>query len=76
MWPPKQSYERDGCLVWLDNEADDLSQRYKMFQYYRYNGKDDENSIGEGWVHTSPDGIHWSAPVKTTTVGDNTFFFL
>ncbi len=75
VWPPKHSYERDGCLVWLDSETSDVSQRYKMFQYYRHGGMDDKNSIGEGWLHTSSDGIHWSVPVKTTMVGDNTSFF-
>ncbi|MDP6037939.1 MAG: glycosyl hydrolase family 32, partial [Candidatus Latescibacteria bacterium] len=29
----------------------------------------------EGWLHTSPDGIHWSDPIVTTPVGDNTSFF-
>ena len=31
--------------------------------------------VSEGWAQVSPDGVHWSDPVITTQVGDNTSFF-
>ncbi len=75
VWPRRDSYERDGCLVWLDQEGTDRSQRFKMFQYYRFDTGADGEIAGAGWLHTSPDVIHWSQPVTTTTVGDNSSFF-
>jgi hypothetical protein len=60
---------RDGCAVWLDFDAADPQQRFKMFLYER-----PEQRFG-GQVFTSPDGIHWSAPTRTPTVGDNTSLF-
>lgn len=74
VWPTSPTYERDGCAVWLDLHAADPGQRYKMFQFYR-NGEDRVDLGEEGWLQTSPDGIHWSRPVVTTHVGDNTSFF-
>ena len=65
---------RDGCLVWLDHDSVDPSERFKMFQYYRHT-QADGSTLGEGGLHVSPDGIHWSDPVITPTVGDNTSFF-
>ena len=47
---------------------------YKMFQFYR-NSSDRVDLGEEGWLQTSPDGVHWSRPVVTTHVGDNTSFF-
>lgn len=73
VWLNRGGYDRDGCLVWLDSDVVDPAQRFKMFQYYRYDRAGE--TVGEGWLHTSPDGIHWSDPVVTTRVGDNTSFF-
>jgi hypothetical protein len=58
--------KRDGSAVWLDHFATDPMQRFKMFLYERPAEK-----FG-GQVFASPDGIHWSAPTRTSTVGDNT----
>ena len=77
VWGEPGGYERDnrdGCLVWLDHDSDDPSERFKMFQYYRHT-QTDGSTLGEGGLHVSPDGIHWSDPVITPTVGDNTSFF-
>jgi hypothetical protein len=57
---------RDGCAVWLDHDTRDPAQRFKMFLYER-----PEDRFG-GQIFTSPDGIHWSGPTRTPTVGDNT----
>ncbi len=74
VWPRSPTYGRDGCAVWLDLHAADPDQRYKMFQCYR-SGDRRAGQHEEGWLHTSRDGIHWSKPVVTTPVGDNTSFF-
>ena len=71
VWPPRKGYERDGCLVWLDHDPADPAERFKMFQFYRF----DEPLASAGWLHTSPDGVHWSAPAVTTPIGDNSSFF-
>lgn len=63
---------RDGCLVWLDHDAQDAAERFKMFQYYR---RSDRSELGFGGLQTSADGIHWGHPVITPRVGDNTSFF-
>jgi len=91
VWPNNDGSDRDGCLVWLDNDTPDPAQRYKMFQYYRhYKPRPGQppipptswpsqmvrgEMVSEGWAQVSPDGIHWSDPVITTQVGDNTSFF-
>ncbi|MEM7128207.1 MAG: glycosyl hydrolase family 32 [Chloroflexota bacterium] len=75
VWPNRDGSDRDGCLVWLDHSSQDISQRFKMFQFYRHYNKGMADAIGEGWLQVSPDGIHWSDPVTTTRVGDNTSFF-
>ena len=70
----RAGYRRDGCCVWLDHEAADPGQRFKMFQYFRSSGE-----VGEPWnggeVYTSPDGIHWGGPTRTGLLGDNSTFF-
>lgn len=76
VWKTQKSYERDGCLVWLDGNASNPEQKFKMFQFYRYNSDvfyDGDSEVS--WLQTSKDGIHWSTPVSTTPVGDNTSFF-
>jgi hypothetical protein len=75
VWPPQPYYERDGALVWLDNESPDTASRYKMFQFYRFGKQGETGKPFEGWLQTSPDGIHWSIPTVTTSVGDNSSFF-
>ncbi len=81
---PIPGYIRNGSTVWLDHEANDPSQRFKMFAYYRMgNGlwprmkipEPRPTNYGMGYAYTSPDGIHWSAPVKTGPCGDNSGMF-
>ena len=70
----RPGYLRDGACVWLDHEATDRGQRFKMFQYFRSSGE-----VGEPWaggeVYTSHDGIHWGGPTRTGPLGDNSSFF-
>jgi hypothetical protein len=67
--------QRDATTVWLDSDAVDPLQRFKMFVYSRERGqKSDAGARGE--VFTSSDGIHWSGPVKVGFPhGDNSSFF-
>ena len=59
--------------MWLDYGAAAPEQRFKMFQFCRYDTASE--TIGEGCLHTSRDGIHWSDPVVTTQVAHDTSFF-
>jgi hypothetical protein len=82
--PRRDPYQRDGGGVWLDQEAADPNERFKMFVYFRkrpaasfhygelYTGPTESQS---GYVYTSPDGIHWSPGKPTGPCGDNTNFF-
>jgi hypothetical protein len=83
--PRRDRYQRDGAGVWLDHHSEDTNQRFKMFTYFRerkvgfvygqfYRSEDPTDWQG-GELYTSPDGIHWSTPVKTGPCGDNTTFF-
>jgi hypothetical protein len=56
---------RDSSTVWLDHEAEDPQARFKMGYY-----------VSGGLVlQTSPDGVHWSDPVRSGPTGDRTTFF-
>jgi len=56
----------DSTTVWIDHEAPDPSQRYKMFCWF----------LGtQGHVLTSADGVHWSDPAATGPTGDRTTMF-
>jgi len=64
--PRDPAMKRNGSGVWLDQLTTDPQQRFKMFLY-----QNPPTGPG-GQVYTSPDGIHWSSPTRTTSVGDNT----
>ncbi|MDR0870206.1 MAG: hypothetical protein LBN39_05370, partial [Planctomycetaceae bacterium] len=66
---PIREGKRDGSSVFLDHDATDSAQRFKMFLYER-----PENKFG-GQIFTSPDGIHWTFAKRTSGVGDNTTIF-
>ncbi|MES2307671.1 MAG: hypothetical protein V4507_02325, partial [Verrucomicrobiota bacterium] len=66
--------ERDGTAIWLDHNAADPLQRFKMFLFER-----PQEKFG-GMALTSPDGIHWTIQAKTSLidgkpVGDSTTIF-
>lgn len=61
---------RDSATIWLDHEAADSSQRYKLFLIHR----------GEqgylGLLYVSADGIHWADPPAQAKInGDRTTLF-
>jgi hypothetical protein len=64
--PAEGHGKRDGCAVIFDYDAGDPQQRFKMFLYER-----PTEQYG-GQVYSSPDGVHWSEPTRTSLVGDNT----
>lgn len=77
-------YVRNGSTVWLDHDAQDPSERFKMFAYFRMgNGLWPRMSAPSplpsnyafGHAYTSHDGIHWSTPARTGNCGDNTSMF-
>jgi hypothetical protein len=83
---PIRNYMRNGTTVWLDHDAKDPNERFKMFAYIqRGTGSwprkqpDEPLAKGErmasGNVFTSPDGIHWTKRAVTGPCGDNSGFF-
>ena len=56
---------RDSSTVWLDHGAADPQTRFKMAYY----------ASGGLALCTSPDGTHWSQPVRSGRTGDRTTFF-
>ena len=72
---PRDNFRRDGVSVWLDHDAKDISERYKMYFYAR------EGEIGTdlkpvgGFLLKSVDGIHWKWGGKISGVSDNNTFF-
>ena len=83
--------ERDGAGVWLDLDAANPAERYKMFVYYRKYDRRRESGAAQalpgsggssgrtvssgGSIYTSPDGIHWTDHGPTGPCGDNTNFY-
>jgi hypothetical protein len=63
----------DSGAVVLDLETDDPNQRYKMFHREANEIAGGGKACGNSMV--SPDGIHWSDPVKTGGVGDRSTMF-
>ncbi|MBM3877165.1 MAG: hypothetical protein FJ386_10640 [Verrucomicrobia bacterium] len=61
---------RDSSTVWLDQEALDSTNRFKMFRSHNEGGR-----FGLS-VHYSADGIHWRPRVlRTGSAGDRTTVF-
>lgn len=67
--PIRDSYERDGALVWLDQHANTPDERWKMFIYNRH-----RQGAGAELL-ASPDGIHWHYRCPSGPCGDNSSFF-
>ena len=63
---------RDSAAVWLDLAEKDPARRFKFFVVQR-------NPQGKGWVgfvHASPDGVHWGKPAaQTPPIGDRSTIF-
>ena len=84
-------YMRDGDMVWLDEQAENPEERYRMLVFYRcfdkdyryYHQKprhahDDPTTVAPREVavfYRSGDGIHWEQMGEIPAMGDNTTFF-
>ena len=71
--PPGES--RDGVSVWLDHDAIDRKERFKMYRFERKGKVGEKLEGGAGYILTSPDGIHWEWKGKVGKTGDNSTFF-
>ncbi|MGA2328265.1 MAG: glycosyl hydrolase family 32 [Bryobacteraceae bacterium] len=80
---PVPKYMRNGSTIWLDHNATDPNERYKMFAYFRLGTGQwprklppDPPPIRQyGEIFTSPDGIHWISRARTGPCGDNSGLF-
>lgn len=70
-----QGESRDGASVWLDHEADNPEERFKMYRFERKGKVGEKLSGGAAYILTSPDGIHWKWQGKVGKTGDNSTFF-
>lgn len=69
VYKPPKGWRRDGSTIWLDSEAKDSHERWKMYTFYRT----PEGERAE--VQVSRDGLHWGTPSPIGQCGDNTSFF-
>ena len=65
----------DSSTIWLDHDTDNPEQRFKMFFRSPNSIPGSDVRYNYGWCMTSPDGIHWSEPVKTGPCGDRSTIF-
>ena len=66
---------RDGVSVWLDHDASDRSERFKMYYWARTGDIGAKLTGGAGYILTSADGIHWDWRGETGETGDNSTMF-
>lgn len=70
---PRPDFRRDGTSLWLDHDATDPGQRFKLLLYAR------SGRYGTGGhLLASPDGVHWEERGRGAgldTVGDNSTLF-
>jgi hypothetical protein len=73
---PKDNLKRDGVSVWIDHEAKNAKERFKMYLYARKGDIGKELSHAGGFLLTSADGIHWNwKDGKIARTSDNNTFF-
>lgn len=65
----------DSSTVWLDNFTKDPNERFKMFLRSPNSIPGSTERFNYGFCMVSPDGIHWSKPVKTGPCGDRSTIF-
>ena len=63
------SLRPDSTTVFLDHDAADPSERFKLFL------RGPGGSVSHGYSMTSPDGIDWNPPVPTGELGDRSTMF-
>lgn len=72
---PDPELRRDGASVWLDHDATDPAERFKMYWWARRGKIGDRLKEEGGFLLSSPDGIHWKWHGKIGETGDNSTFF-
>jgi hypothetical protein len=72
---PRDDFRRDGVSVWIDHDAKDSSERYKMY-YYAREGKigADLKPVG-GFLLKSANGINWKWGGQISGASDNNTFY-
>lgn len=66
---------RDGVSVWLDHDASDSAERFKMYYWARKGAIGSKLKKQGGFILTSRDGIHWDWRGETGETGDNSTMF-
>jgi hypothetical protein len=64
-----RDFRPDSTTVFLDHDAKDPNQRFKMFL------REPLGDVRPAYVTTSPDGIHWAEPIETGGLGDRSSMF-
>ncbi len=73
-WRPE--FLRDAFSPWLDWNATSPEERWKAFLYARVLTPPNPKRLGESYLYTSPDGIHWQRRATVEGhVDDNTTIF-
>mgnify|MGYP001826555751 FL=1 len=70
-----EKLRRDGVSVWLDHEASDPGERFKMYYWARTGVVGKKMKGGQGFILTSADGIHWMWRGEIGKTGDNSTLF-
>ena len=65
----------DSSTAWIDYSTDRPDERYKMFLRSPNSIPGSKKRFNYGYVLTSPDGIHWSEPLRTGRCGDRSTMF-
>jgi len=65
----------DSTTVWLDHAAKNPEERFKMFLRSPNSVPGVAERFNYGFSMVSPDGIHWSDPIKTGPCGDRSTIF-
>lgn len=78
-----RGYVRNGASVWLDHDALDPRERFRMFAFHRTGTgtwpraepvpRPEPAEVAH--LYTSPDGVHWTVRAQTGPCGDNTTLF-
>jgi len=72
---PRDDLRRDGVSVWLDHDAEDPAERYKMYLFARQGKVGEPLRGGTSFLLTSPDGIDWEWRGEIGPTSDNNTFF-
>ena len=73
---PKERFWNDSPTVWLDHNAKDKRQRFKMFTRPPTKTALSTDPVYHGYALVSKDGIHWDNETVSSNCGDrSTFYF-